>query len=100
MLKTERQTIQKKIEAINLSMCIIFGWLVIRTDKLQCSNSITRGPGPYEILSEEVQYAAPSKLILNLARIYIVEDVKLAIIYRAYWKSYCYNGGPLDPVVQ
>lgn len=52
--------------------------------------------GPYQLAKDDIQYTAPSKINMLVERVRIIKDVRLAVMHRAYWTSYCYNGGSLD----
>lgn len=59
-----------------------------------CRSDIKQGPFTFE--QRNIDIATPSKIILKIERIKVVKDVELAVMYRAFWKSFCYNGGALD----
>lgn len=78
----------------NLGLLILLGQVLTITTTI-CSNTIKTGP--YTLPLEEEIIEIPSKLFLKAVRIKITKDVTIAMMYRAYWSSYCYNGGSLDP---
>lgn len=59
-----------------------------------CNSEIRKGP--FQIEQKKLDITAPSKLTLTIERSRVTEDVEIALMYRSYWKSYCYNGGSLD----
>lgn len=61
---------------------------------LLCNDGSKRGP--FEFGRDSASYTTPSKILLEVERVRIVRDVELAVMYRSYWSSYCYNGGALD----
>lgn len=60
-----------------------------------CSKSTSKGP--FKITEDRVNITSPSKRSTTAQRITITREVEMAVMHRAYWKSYCYNGGALDP---
>lgn len=60
-----------------------------------CSTTVKKGP--YKLLQDEgPQFKTPSRRIMEVERATIIQDAEITIMYRALWKSYCYNGGSLD----
>lgn len=62
---------------------------------LQCSSTARKGP--YKLDQERVKIDAPSKSSLEIERARVTRDAVIVMLHRSYYKSYCYNGGPLDP---
>lgn len=60
-----------------------------------CSNNIKTGP--YTLTFDEQEINVPSKRTLTIERARITKNVEIAMMYRSYYSSYCYNGGSLDP---
>lgn len=69
--------------------------LLVVTNATTCSKTMKKGP--YTFKPEPMQVVPPSRKNLTLERAWVLQDVQLTMAYRAYWTSYCYNGGPLDP---
>lgn len=59
-----------------------------------CSNAARKGP--FEFQEETAKIITPARTTFTAQRIRVTQDVELAVLYRSYWKSYCYNGGALD----
>lgn len=70
-------------------------WYIGVTNAMLCSKTVRKGP--YSFKPEPMQVNIPSRRNMTLERVRVVRDVRLAMMYRAFWSSYCYNGGPLDP---
>lgn len=77
---------------LNLLIILVF---MIFANEIQCRSNYRKGP--YKLDQRRADIEAPSKTTLKLERAKIIKDATLAIIQRAYYKSYCYQGGPLDP---
>lgn len=60
-----------------------------------CSSTIKQGPFEFEkpILSMSI----PSRHKITFRRAEVTRDVEIAVMFRSYWKSYCYMGGNIDP---
>lgn len=68
---------------------------ILAVDCLLCSGANKKGP--FTFAKDNTIYSAPSKTTIMIERARIIKDVELTIMYRSYYKSYCYNGGALDP---
>lgn len=60
-----------------------------------CSNQIKQGP--FEFEKPKLNLTLTVKHVVSFIKVKIIKDVQLTTMYRSYWKSYCYNGGSLDP---
>nr|APG77909.1 hemagglutinin [Hubei orthoptera virus 6] len=60
-----------------------------------CSSQVTQGP--YTLKHYNVNPEIESTKSMSFTVSIIEEDAVIMIGYRAYWRSYCYNGGSLDP---
>lgn len=65
-----------------------------KADSTLCDARKRRGPFTLNVSSYKSQ--APSKQMIMVERARVVKDAELAIMFRSYWSSYCYNGGDLD----
>lgn len=80
-----------KILLINVIVIILF---IVNSYSWQCSD--TDKKGPYSLKNQKLKITVPSKLVMEIERIRIIEDVEITMFYRSYWQSYCYQGGALD----
>lgn len=70
----------------------ILCWIIIT-----CSVVAGTDPrGPYTLQEHKPKFTAPAKIKVMLERARVIEDAEIAVMYRSYWKSYCYQGSSLD----
>lgn len=61
---------------------------------LGCSATLKRGP--FRLIQQDAKIKAPTRIIRKVERLVINANAEMAVMYRSYWKSYCYQGGSLD----
>lgn len=75
-------------------MYMVICWIRV-TSAITCSQTVRKGPFAFK--PDPMQISVPTRRNATLERVRVVQDVKLTMMQRSYWTSYCYNGGPLDP---
>lgn len=63
-------------------------------DTLGCSATLKKGP--FRLIQQDSKIKAPTRITQKVERLTVSEDAEMAVMYRSYWKSYCYQGGSLD----
>lgn len=77
--------------------CVIWAMILINVRAAggtMCDETQRKGPYILELLPNDSK--APSQRVVNVTRAKVEKDAVLAILYRSFWSSYCYNGGALD----
>lgn len=74
-----------------LIYCVIF----INTYVYSSKTDQVMGPFKLRIMDTVLDIIA--KKNISLEKITVERNVELTTVYRSFWRSYCYNGGSLDP---